>query len=224
MTRARLTQMRCLGALGWWPHIPPRSPHRTTHCASNPSRGSPKRDSYTSFIVKIFVLFNGKKTHQIRRHVTDEIVAVNIGELSSAGPRFNKSGCGSPCTPTLRIILDDTWASCFNSQTSHTRIRREQYVRLTSTRCQINEDTLRLTSTRRVEVRGYAIILYLQLMLFSYSPQHSSATLTSYSQFTLFIFRKSTKETNKSNVANAWNVPHWLAETIRGSVESFESP
>ena len=154
----------------------------------------------------------------------DGILAVKAGELSSAEPRFTKKiGLVQPVPPTLRF-LDDTWASCFNSQTSHTRIRREQYVRLTSTRCQINEDTLRLTSTRRVEVRGYAIILYLQLMLFSYSPQHSSATLTSYSQFTLFIFRKSTKETNKSNVANAWNVPHWLAETIRGSVESFESP
>ena len=121
LTRARLTQLQCLGALGWWPHIPPRSPHRTTHCASNPSRGSPKRYSYTSFIVAIFVLFNGqKRTHQIRRYVTDEI-AVNIGELSSAGPRFNKSGYGSPCTPTL--ILDDTCASCFDSHTSHTRIR-----------------------------------------------------------------------------------------------------
>ena len=128
LTRARLTQLQCLGALGWWPHIPPRSPHRTTHCASNPSRGSPKRDSYTSFIVVIFVLFNGKKKKKhikFAEYVTDEI-AVNIGELSSAGPRFNKSGYESPCTPTLRIILDDTWASCFDSHTSHTRIRRNK--------------------------------------------------------------------------------------------------
>ena len=46
LTRARITQLRCLGALGWWPHIPPRSPHRTTHCASNPSRGSLTRDLF----------------------------------------------------------------------------------------------------------------------------------------------------------------------------------
>ena len=45
---------------------------------------------------KLFVLFIGKNTHQIRRHFTDEIVAVHIGELSSAGPRFNKVGVRHP--------------------------------------------------------------------------------------------------------------------------------
>lgn len=29
-----ITQLRCPGALGWWPHIPPRSPQPTTHCAA----------------------------------------------------------------------------------------------------------------------------------------------------------------------------------------------
>ena len=108
----------------------------------------------------------------------DGILAVKAGELSSAEPRFTKKiGLVQPVPPTLRF-LDDTWASCFNSHHLHSRIRRKQHVRLASTRRLITRGYAASCFDSQSSWRGYAIIPYLRLIHLSYSPQHSSATMT----------------------------------------------
>ena len=101
------------------------------------------------------------KPNQIRRHVVDGILAVKVGELSSAEPRFSKMGLVYPVP--LLLSLDYTRASCFNSHNSHATIRRKQHERL--------------SSTRRIIKRGYAAS-YFNSQSIGARLRHHSISLT----------------------------------------------